>query len=72
MTEPQPPVTRFDCPTCSAQYRLVRVEAGDVAERRELTCRSCGAPLQARDGRYVLKYFLVDRPKRQAKMGRRH
>jgi len=29
----------------------------------QLVCRSCGGPLNGREGRFVLKYFLVDRPK---------
>jgi DNA-directed RNA polymerase subunit RPC12/RpoP len=66
-----PPVTRFDCSNCGAHYRLVRVEAGVETTSREITCRSCGSPLQAREGRYVLKYFLVDRPRVQAQKGRR-
>jgi len=52
----QPPVTRFECSNCGAHYRLVRVEAGAGTTSREITCRSCGAPLQAREGRYILKY----------------
>jgi transcription elongation factor Elf1 len=67
----RPPVTRFDCSNCGAHYHLVRVEAGAETTSREITCRSCGAPLQAREGRYILKYFLVDRPRIQARAGRR-
>jgi predicted RNA-binding Zn-ribbon protein involved in translation (DUF1610 family) len=70
MTDRQP-VTRFDCPNCGAHYRLVRVEAPANTPDREITCRSCGAPLQAREGRYILKYFLVERPRIQARAGRR-
>jgi hypothetical protein len=36
---------------------------------REITCLSCGAPLPGREGPFILKYFLVERPKRRA--GRR-
>jgi DNA-directed RNA polymerase subunit RPC12/RpoP len=67
----QPPVTHYECPNCQAQYRLVRVEAAPDTPYREITCRSCGAPLPAREGRYVLKYFLKDRPRAQARAGRR-
>jgi hypothetical protein len=28
-------------------------------EHREIACRACGAPLPAREGKYVLKYFLL-------------
>jgi hypothetical protein len=51
---------RFDCPICGAQYKLVRVEA-DAAQDREINCRSCGGPLNGREGVFALKYFLVDR-----------
>jgi predicted RNA-binding Zn-ribbon protein involved in translation (DUF1610 family) len=65
-----PPTTRFDCPNCGAKYNLVRAEAGSDTRDREITCRKCGGPLQGREGNYVLKYFLVDRPKvRAAKAG---
>lgn len=57
------PITPFDCPSCGAQYKLVRTEAGAVLVDRQITCRSCGAPLEGRDGRFILKYFLVNRPK---------
>jgi hypothetical protein len=53
--------SRSNCPNCDAVYEVVRVEAEDVAVDRELACLSCGAPLQARQGRFVLKYFLLER-----------
>lgn len=60
----------FQCPNCSTAYRVVRVEAppGSTIDR-ELTCISCGGPLQSRDGAYVLKYFAVDRPKGHRRVG---
>jgi predicted nucleic acid-binding Zn ribbon protein len=67
----QAPVTHYECPNCRAQYRLVRVDADANAPDREITCRSCGAPLQGREGRYALKYFLVNRPRLQAQQSRR-
>jgi predicted RNA-binding Zn-ribbon protein involved in translation (DUF1610 family) len=53
--------SRFNCPNCGAVYEVVRVEAENVAVYRELACLSCGAPLQARHNRFVLKYFLLER-----------
>jgi predicted RNA-binding Zn-ribbon protein involved in translation (DUF1610 family) len=57
------PVTEailFECPTCGPEYKLVRVETSTVApDSGELTCRKCGGPLRGREGRFVLKYFLV-------------
>ena len=31
--------------------------------------RNCGAPLNGREGRFILKYFLIDRPRR-TRLGR--
>jgi len=56
------PASRFNCPNCGAVYEVVYVEAEIVALYRELACLSCGAPLQARQGRFALKYFLLERP----------
>jgi predicted Zn finger-like uncharacterized protein len=51
--------TRMNCPTCGAAYRVVEIEA--PSEPIEVVCRSCGGPLEARKGKFLLKYFLVDR-----------
>jgi hypothetical protein len=40
-------------------YQVVRVEAKTVSANREITCLDCGAPLQARQGKFVLKYMLL-------------
>ncbi|HTV27907.1 MAG TPA: MJ0042-type zinc finger domain-containing protein, partial [Xanthobacteraceae bacterium] len=50
---------RFDCPQCGARYTLVRVEALPQANEKQVECLKCGAPFHARDGKFVLKYFLV-------------
>jgi predicted RNA-binding Zn-ribbon protein involved in translation (DUF1610 family) len=55
------PGSRFNCPNCGARYEVVRVEAENVAIDCELACLSCGAPLQSRQGWFVLKYFLLER-----------
>ena len=57
----------FTCPNCQALYQVVKVEAGPETDNRELTCRVCGGPLAGREGKFVLKYFLLreaTRPKR--------
>ena len=43
-------------------YEVVYVEAEAAALNSELACLSCGALLQARQGRLALKYFLLERP----------
>jgi len=47
------------CPNCNALYEVVKVETGPEAADREIACRVCGDPLAARDGEFVLKYFLL-------------
>ena len=37
----------------------VKVEAGPETDSREIFCRACGGPLAAREGKFVLKYFLL-------------
>jgi predicted Zn finger-like uncharacterized protein len=60
----------FNCPNCNAQYRLVRAEAGPESSNGRIECRHCGGPLNGREGRFILKYLLVDRPRIQAKGSR--
>ena len=62
MTEP----ADFQCPNCSAPYKLVHVEANSLGADQEITCLKCGGPLNGREGRFILKYFLADEPRRQA------
>ena len=59
MTEPA--TNLFHCPTCEAEYQLVRVEAEPPSTDRELACVACGGPLNGREGGLALKYFYVDR-----------
>jgi transcription elongation factor Elf1 len=47
----------FNCPNCNALYQIIKIEAG--SESPEITCRACGGPLQGRDGKFVVKYFLL-------------
>jgi predicted Zn finger-like uncharacterized protein len=55
----EPEETRFNCPNCNAQYKVVKIEAPALASAEDVTCVSCGTALQARDGKLALKYFLV-------------
>jgi len=54
-----PAFNPFTCPNCNALYQIVKVEAGPETDNREITCRACGGPLVAREGNFVLKYFLL-------------
>ena len=56
--------TQFNCTNCNALYHLIKVEAGPETVDRNLNCQACGAPLPARDGQFVLKYFLLRKPSR--------
>jgi transcription elongation factor Elf1 len=49
----------FTCPNCQALYQIVKVEAGPETDSREIVCRVCGGPLAAREGKFILKYFLL-------------
>ena len=49
----------FTCLNCGAFYQVVKVEAGPETDNREIACRACGGPLLGREGKFVLKYFLL-------------
>jgi hypothetical protein len=49
---------QFNCPNCDALYYLIETEAGPETVDLELTCLACDAPLPAREGPVVFKYFL--------------
>jgi hypothetical protein len=53
---------QFNCTDCNALYHLIKIEAGPETVDRALNCKACGAPLPARDGQFVLKYFLLRKP----------
>jgi len=55
------------CPNCGSQYKVVRVGAEPGASYGGIECRRCGGPLNSREGRFILKYFLVDGPRKQLK-----
>jgi hypothetical protein len=62
---PGGPPSNFRCPGCGAAYKLVRVvKQESEVEDRLLFCINCDQPLSAKDDGFVLKYFLVDRPKK--------
>jgi DNA-directed RNA polymerase subunit RPC12/RpoP len=63
-------VSRYECSNCGAKYKLVRAEADPKMLDHQITCRSCGAPLQGHEGPLALKYFLVDRPRVRASVVR--
>jgi hypothetical protein len=44
---------------CKALYELVKVEAGPETVSRQITRRECGGPFPARQGKFVLKYFML-------------
>ena len=60
---------KFQCPTCGAAYRVARVEAPPRNDR-QLTCISCGGPLNNREGKFALKYFRVSHGVHLRKNGR--
>jgi predicted Zn finger-like uncharacterized protein len=52
----------FHCPHCAAKYALVKVEALSPVDAT-VRCLSCGGPLDGRENTFILKYFLVERPR---------
>jgi len=58
----------FTCPNCNALYQVVKVEAGPETGNR-VACRACSAPVAARDGEFVLKYFLLRQAIRRRRQG---
>lgn len=49
----------WPCPHCGEQYKIVETEAGPETVNREITCLTCGGPLQGRRGKYIRKYFRI-------------
>jgi predicted Zn finger-like uncharacterized protein len=61
---------QFTCPNCKALYEVVEVEAGPETADREVTCQVCGGPLTGREGKFVLKYFLLREAVRRRRQGK--
>jgi hypothetical protein len=61
----------FNCPNCDALYQVVKGEPGHETIDRSVACGSCRGPLPARDGKFVLKYFLLRNAIRKQKWQRR-
>ena len=62
-----PPPIEFHCSNCGARYEIVRLKAPlEPTTGPEITCLTCGAPLHGREGKFVLKYFLIEGSRRRA------
>ena len=61
----------FTCPNCDALYQVVKSAPGVETIDRWVTCRSCRGQLPAREGKFVLKYFLLRNAIRNQKWQRR-
>ena len=60
MPRGRPPLFEsFTCPHCQALYHLVKAEAGPETSVQALACLICFGVLTAREGKFVLKYFLL-------------
>ena len=55
----------FKCPHCTTRYHVVQLEA-DPSIDVEINCLVCDQQLRSRDGRFILKYFLLDGPRPKA------
>jgi hypothetical protein len=59
--------TLFHCPVCAAKYEVVGFEAlPGPATEGDVACLCCGGPLHASEGKFLLKYFLIERPRLRA------
>ena len=54
-------LSEFECPTCQARYKVVRVSPG--VQIQSIHCKVCNQPLAPTDDGMILKYFLVHRPR---------
>ena len=62
MAEGRPPsFISFTCAHCQALYH--------ETTEAEVTCRACGAPLPGREGKFVLKYFMLRNEARGRRRG---
>ena len=57
----------FVCPQCQARYKVVLMTVELGASHPSLHCKVCRQPLASTEGEYILKYFLVSRPRRRRK-----
>jgi hypothetical protein len=55
------------CPNCQALYHIVKVEAGPETVFQDMPCQVCGQTLAGREGKFVLKYFLLRKAARVQK-----
>jgi hypothetical protein len=60
----------FNCPSCNTLYHVVKAEAGPVTIDRWVTCHTCHGPIPAREGKFMLKYFLLRQAARTDKRAR--
>jgi len=49
----------FNCPKCKALYHVVKVARWRKIVEGNVRCHLCGEPFPAREGTYMLKYFLL-------------
>ena len=61
------PDDRFECPSCRAVYKLVRVSADPQPVHQLIYCTVCKHPLDSTQDGKILKYFLVERPSAKRK-----
>jgi hypothetical protein len=47
------------CSNCQALYQVVKAQEGPETVDLEIACQVCKGPLTARQGQFVLKYFLL-------------
>jgi hypothetical protein len=58
-------VVKIDLPRCNALYQLLQIEAGAATPHGDMSCRSCGTALPARQGNFAVKYLFLRNVGRQ-------
>jgi hypothetical protein len=52
-------VPLFRCKSCVALYQVIKTQAGPETIDPQIACPVCNGLLAAREGQFVLKYFLL-------------
>lgn len=47
------------CPQCDAVYHVVMANVGSEQDEQGVTCLACGTLLAGREGKFILKYFML-------------
>jgi hypothetical protein len=49
----------FTCPNCKSLYEVIKTEVASGTDNRDKTRCACGSSFAGREGKFVLKYFIL-------------